>query len=77
MIKMMEKEITQMVKKFEKVMGPVALTVARDTARELKILKENTITPSSKKEYQSFVDALTKKYGRIVGDQLAKNLAGK
>ena len=73
---MMEKEITQLIGKFEKVMGPVARTVANDAAKELRILKDERISPSSRKDYELFTKLLMKRYGKIIGDRLAQNIMG-
>jgi len=64
---MKEKEITEIVKKFTKVMGPVADRVAKDVAKDLGILKDDSISPASVKEYESFISRLQAEYSKIIG----------
>lgn len=71
---MKEKEISIIVSKFAKVMGPVAERIATDAAGKLGILKGEKISPSNAKEYQSFLDRIEKDYSKIIGKEVAKTI---
>ena len=72
---MKEKEIMMLVKKFEKVMGPVASRIAKETALSLGILKGDKISPPSKEDYEKFVDTVLNEYSKIVGKKVVQTIA--
>jgi predicted Ser/Thr protein kinase len=71
---MKENEISAIIGKFAKVMGPVAERIATDAAKELGILKGEKISPSNAKEYQSFLDRIEKNYSKIIGKEVTKTI---
>lgn len=71
---MKEKEISAIVRKFAKVMGPVAERIANDTAKELGIFKAGRISPSSAKEYEKFLDRIEAEYSKIIGKDVARTI---
>jgi len=68
---MKENDISKVIAKFEKLIGPVARAIAEEAAEDLKILKDGKISPSSQKEFDAFIDKLKERYSKILGKPLA------
>jgi hypothetical protein len=73
---MKEKDIEALVKKFERVMGPVASAIAKDVAKKKKVLRKERISPKSDKEYRAFMQELRKEYSKIFGEKLTETIIG-
>lgn len=71
---MKESDITRIVVKFEKLIGPVAGRLAKEVAEDMRILKGDRISPQSEKEYNRFVTTLSERYSKILGKGLVKNM---
>ena len=79
---MKEGEIKEIIKKFGRIIGPVAERLAYETAESLGILKKERagkemhklISPSNNEEFRRFLDKLEEKYSKIVGKEVAKTI---
>jgi len=71
---MPEKEIKEIVKKFEKIMGPVASRVAEETAERMKILKGGKISPASAEEEKKFLKMLSDEYSKLIGRKVTDTI---
>lgn len=70
-----EKEIKNLVEKFEKIMGPVAAGIAEEEAEKMGILKEGKISVKNEGEYDAFVDRLLSAYSKIIGKSVTERIA--
>ena len=71
---MKEKEINSIVRKFSRVMGPVAERIAVDVAKELGIRKGDKISPSNAEDYEKFLGRLGESYAKIIGTEVVKTI---
>jgi len=71
---MSEKEIKKIVKKFERIMGPVASRVAEETAERMKILKGNKISPANAEEEKKFLKMLSDEYSKLIGRKVTDTI---
>lgn len=73
---MREKEYREIVSKFERIMGPVAKTLAKEAALEAGGIEEETDDFSFKNEgdYEKAVSLLKEKYARIIGAALVESM---
>ena len=75
---MQDKEITGIIKKFERIMGPVAQTIAKETAEKMKILKEvktgKEISPENDDEKKKYLKRLSDAYAEIIGRKVADTI---
>lgn len=69
-----EKEISKIVEKFEKIMGPVARRIAEETAEKIGIKKGDKISPQNEEEYITFLDELSLEYSKIIGKDVVKTI---
>ena len=67
---MKENDVSKVIAKFEKLIGPVARAIAEETAEDLKIQTEGKISPSSQEEFDMFIGKLTERYSKILGKPL-------
>lgn len=74
---MNEEKIARIVFKFEKIMGPVAKTLAMDLAKRKNLLKGERISPSDQREYTSFLTELTDEYSKITNRDLVERILEK
>jgi hypothetical protein len=66
----------ELVAKFMKIMGPVARTLANDTAKEIGAKVEGEhITVRDAAHLERFRKEYAKKCGRIIGGKLAESVA--
>ena len=71
---MSEKEIKEIISKFEKIMGPVAKRIAKETAEKMKILKGDEISPSNEDEKRKFLKMLSDAYAEIIGRKVVDTI---
>ena len=67
---MKENDVSKVIAKFEKLIGPVARAIAEETAEDLKILKDGKISLSSQEEFDAFIEKLKERYSKILGKPL-------
>lgn len=71
---MKENDISRIVTKFEKLIGPVARAIAEEAAEDGKILKSGKISPSTQKECDAFFKRLKERYSKILGKPLVEKM---
>jgi len=71
---MKENDVSKVIAKFEKLIGPVARAIAEEAAGDLKILKSGKISPSSQKEFDSFIKKVRERYSKILGKPLVEKM---
>jgi hypothetical protein len=67
-------DIEVVIPKFVKIMGPVAIRIANETAEKMKILKDNKISPSSEDEKRKFLKRLSDEYSNIIGRKVVDTI---
>ena len=66
----------ELVEKFRKIMGPVAGTLAKDTAEEMGVAaKDESITLKDGAQFEKFKKEFAKRCGKIIGSKLAESVA--
>jgi tetrahydromethanopterin S-methyltransferase subunit G len=73
-VDMKEKEISLIINKFTKTMGPVAQRIADEVAKEMGILKDGKISPRSAEEYDTFIERIENEYAKIIGKDVVKTI---
>lgn len=70
----MNPDANAIAEKFRKIMGPVASTLARESAKECggSVLGERIVVDARKLD--AFRQLMKKKCGRIIGEHLAENI---
>ena len=71
---MAENDIPEIIKKFEKIMGPVALRIANDTAEKAKVMKNGKISPADPGEEKRFLKMLSDAYSNIIGRKVTDTI---
>ena len=71
---MKEKEISNAIAKFERLIGPVARAIADESAEDLGILKGDKISPSSQTEHDAFMKSIKERYSKILGKPLVEKM---
>jgi hypothetical protein len=70
------KSADDLVAKFRKIMGPVASTLAKDTAVEIGARQEgDSIVTKDNAQLERFRKEYAKRCGRIIGSKLAESVA--
>ncbi|MEM2974764.1 MAG: hypothetical protein QW112_04045 [Candidatus Micrarchaeia archaeon] len=70
----MPDEISEIISKFEKIMGPVARRIANETAEKMKIIKGGKISPSDEDEKRKFLRRLSDEYSNIIGRKVVDTI---
>jgi len=73
---MHELEVNEIIEKFAKIIGPVAFTIASESAKEVgvEVIGGKVEFIENEEQYASLLEKFKEKLGRIVGNVLADAL---